>query len=155
MERSLPAPLRGLIPGIVGNAFRRRGFIEPALATSWRAIVGEEAANHAIPLKIAFPRGARSGGTLHVRVEGAYAAEMQHNAPRIVERLNAFHGYAAIARLALHQGPVRTGRPAGPARETPRGGPSAASGREVEGIGDPRLRDALQRLGDAIRARRA
>ena len=155
MERSLPAPLSGLIPGIVGNAFRRRGFTEPALATSWRAVVGEEAADHAIPLKIAFPRGARSGGTLHVRVEGAYAAEMQHNAPRIVERLNAFYGYAAIARLALHQGPVQTARPAGPTREAPRGDPPAGSPPDVEGIGDPGLRDALRRLGDAIRARRS
>ena len=154
MERFLPAQLSGLIPGIVGNAFRRRGFTEPALATAWRAIVGEEAADHALPLKVAFPRGARSGGTLHVRVEGAYAADLQHNAPRIVERLNGFYGYAAIARIALHQGPVQRGDAAGGRGEAPRGGPPAAPGREVEGIDDRRLRDALQRLGDAIRTRR-
>lgn len=148
MERSLRAPLSGLIPGIVGEAFRRRGFTEPALATAWRDIVGEEAANHAVPLKIAFPRGARSGGTLHIRVEGAYAAELQHNSPRIVERLNAFYGYAAIARLALHQGPVRTA----PAAAKPSGEGPPGSGPAVEGIGDARLREALRRLGATIRA---
>lgn len=145
MERPVPAPLSGLIPGIVGNAFRRRGFTEPALATAWRAIVGEETADRAVPLKIVFPRGARSGGTLHVRVEGAYATDLQHNAPRIVERLNGFYGYAAIARLALHQGPVRTGAPPKPARR-----PSGKAAPEIRGIEDPRLKEALRGLGESI-----
>ena len=142
----MPAPLSGLIPGIVGEAFRRRGFTEPALATAWRAIVGEETADRAAPLKIVFPRGSRTGGTLHVRVEGAWATDLQHKAPRIVERLNGFYGYAAIARLALHQGPVATAdAPAKPARRA-----TGKAGPEVRGIRDPRLREALRGLGRSI-----
>ncbi len=155
MERSLPARLSGLIPGIVGTAFRRRGFTEPALATAWRAIVGEETADHAAPLKVDFPRGSRSGGTLHIRVEGAYATDLQHNTPRIVERLNGFYGYAAIARLALHQGPVRTDPAGAASRRTggeQRGRPTTDTGPEIHGIGDPRLREALRGLGKAIGA---
>ena len=155
MERSLPARLSGLISGIVGEAFRRRGFTEPALATAWRAIVGEETADHAVPLKISFPRGARSGGTLHIRVEGAYATDLQHNTPRVIERLNGFYGYAAIARLALHQGPMRTDAPgaaSSPTGEKPRDRPPTGSGPEVQGIGDPRLREALRGLGETIGA---
>ena len=111
----MPAPLGRLIPGIVAEAYRRRGFTEPALLTGWRAIVGDEAGDRSVPIKVAFPRGSRTAGTLHVRVEGAYATELQHNAPRIVERINGFYGYAAIARLALHQGPVerKAGQPGG------------------------------------------
>ncbi len=144
----MAASLNGLLPGIVGAAYRRRGFAEPALVTGWRAVVGDQAADCALPVKIVFPRGSRTGGTLHVRVEGAYALELQHNAPRIVERLNAFYGYAAIARLALHQGPVET---TGPMVEEPPG-PRTRTVPEIVGIGDPQLREALRGLGTAIRA---
>ena len=143
----MPAPLGRLIPGIVAEAYRRRGFTEPALLAGWRAIVGEEPADHAIPVKVAFPRGSRTAGTLHVRVEGAYATELQHNAPRIVERINGFYGYAAIARLALHQGPVE--RPAGE-RAVPK--PAAGRTPAVEGIESPGLREALEGLGASIRS---
>lgn len=141
----MPAPLGRVIPGIVAEAYRRRGFTEPALLTGWRAVVGEEIAERTVPLKIVFPRGSRTAGTLHVRVEGAYATELQHNAPRIVERINGFYGYAAIARLALHQGPVE--RTAGQ-RTVPK--PTADETPAVEGIESPGLREALQGLGAAI-----
>ena len=143
----MPAPLGRLIPGIVAEAYRRRGFTEPALLTGWRAIVGDEAGDRSVPIKVAFPRGSRTAGTLHVRVEGAYATELQHNAPRIVERINGFYGYAAIARLALHQGPVE--RKAGQ-RTVPK--PAAGETPTVEGVDSPGLREALQGLGAAIRS---
>ena len=143
----MPAPLGRLIPGIAAEAYRRRGFTEPALLTGWRAIVGDEAGDRSVPIKVAFPRGSRTAGTLHVRVEGAYATELQHNAPRIVERINGFYGYAAIARLALHQGPVE--RKAGQ-RAVPK--PAAGRAPTVEGIDNLGLREALQGLGAAIRS---
>ena len=143
----MPAPLGRLIPGIVAEAYRRRGFTEPALLTGWRAIVGDEAGDRSVPIKVAFPRESRTTGTLHVRVEGAYATELQHNAPRIVERINGFYGYAAIARLALHQGPVE--RKAGQ-RTVPK--PAAGETPTVEGVDSPGLREALQGLGVAIRS---
>ena len=142
----MPASLGRLIPGIVAEAYRRRGFTEPALLTGWRAIVGDETAERAVPMKIAFPRGSRTAGTLHIRVEGAYATELQHNASRIIERLNGFYGYAAIARLALHQGPVNpTSAVRTPSKAPARGTPS------IEGIESPRLREALHGLGASIR----
>ncbi len=142
----MAARLSKLIPGIVGEAFRRRGFVEPVLATSWRDIVGEETARRAIPIRIDFPRGSRSGGTLHIRVEGAHAPDLQHNAPRIVERINSFHGYAAVARIALHQGPVETREPSPTPRE-----PAGRKAPEIGGVNDPRLREALRGLGTTIR----
>lgn len=142
----MAARLSKLIPGIVGEAFRRRGFVEPVLATGWRDIVGEATARHAIPVRIDFPRGSRSGGTLHIRVEGAHAPDLQHNAPRIVERINSFYGYAAVARLALHQGPVETHEPAPAPRKT-----AGRKAPEIGGVKDPRLREALRGLGTTIR----
>ena len=143
----MPASLGRLIPGIVAEAYRRRGFTEPALLIGWRAIVGDETAERAAPMKIAFPRGSRTAGTLHIRVEGAYATELQHNAPRIIERLNGFYGYAAIARLALHQGPVNpTSAVKVPSKAPARGAPN------IDGIESPRLKEALQGLGASVRS---
>ena len=40
-------------------------------------------------------------------VEGAHAPMMQHVAPAIVERVNAFFGYPAVERVAFRQGIVQ------------------------------------------------
>lgn len=112
MERPLTIALNGLVSKMVGHAFWRRGFNEPALVTQWAAIVGAELAGRTLPVRIAFQRKDRTGGTLHIKVDGAYAIELQHIAPLVIERLNAYYGYAALDRLALHQAPVeaRPGR---------------------------------------------
>ena len=47
-----------------------------------------------------------AGGVLTVKAEGAIALEIQHLAPQIIDRLNSYYGYAAIARLNIVQGPV-------------------------------------------------
>ncbi len=98
--------LGGLVPGMIEGALRRRGFTEPALVLQWRSIVGPELADRTSPLRVAFPARKRTGGVLHIRVEGPFAVELQHIAPQVVERLNGFYGYAALDRLALHQAPV-------------------------------------------------
>lgn len=89
---------------------------------------------------------------LHVRVAGAFALELQHLEPVVIERINAHFGHAAVARLKLTQGlparMVKTRRrpkPLGAAAET-------ALAATVERIGDDRLKQALARLGRAILA---
>jgi hypothetical protein len=148
--------LAGLLPRITGKAMRQRGFVESAIVTRWPEIVGADLARDTIPDRLRFPRGRRDGGVLHLRVSGAAALEIQHEEPRIVERVNSFFGYPAIARLALVQAPL-------PPRETraPRPVPAplspeqeAALAETLTGIGDDRLRDALGRLGRTIRGLR-
>ena len=43
-------------------------------------------------------------------VEGAHAPMMQHVAPAIVERVNAFFGYPAVERVSFRQGIVQAGQ---------------------------------------------
>ena len=83
-----------------------------------------------------------------VRVESAFALEMQHLAPLIVERVNAHYGWRCIGRLVLKQGPVRRAAtanrpPAVRLDEAERG----RIGEAVGGIGEDGLKDALGRLG--------
>ena len=70
-----------------------------------------------MPLKLAFPRGERRDGTLILRVRGSFAIELQHMAPQLLERINGYLGYGAVARLKFEQG--RLPRPKPPALAEP------------------------------------
>lgn len=125
--------------------FGKRGFAGGALATDWPAIVGSAVASHALPIRITFPPGERTGGTLVVKVDsGSFATEMQHLEPLILERINGHFGYGAVSRLKLLQGPL-------PRRLTPAPPPpeptTACLTPALERIDDPDLRAALERLG--------
>jgi hypothetical protein len=131
----------------------RRGFAEAGLIAEWPVIVGQDQARGSLPLKIAFPAGERSGGTLHVRVaSGGLAMEFHHREPLILARINAYFGYGAVTRIRITQGPV----PPRPARRKPPPPPELPPDREqdlqdrLSAIDDPELRAALARLGRSI-----
>ena len=87
-----------------------------------------------------------------MRVEGAFALELQHLAPVIVERINTRYGWRCVGRLALRQGPL-----ARPQRPRPVPKPDAAmlarAEASVAGIADDGLREALARFGAGVMAR--
>src|SRR5690606_3675987 len=106
-----PAARRGqsravaeLVPAAGRKAFRRFGFIDGAILARWPEIVGPSYARHATPESLSFPRGKRSGGTLHLLVGGAQALMIQHVAPQVIARVNRFFGYEAVSRIAIRQG---------------------------------------------------
>jgi hypothetical protein len=138
------------VPRIAGPVLGKRGFAEAQLVAHWPAIIGEDIAEGAMPEKLAFIRGERRDGTLHLRVAPALATEIQHREPVLLERINAFFGYRAVARLVLKQGPIE--RPAAPApRPRPLRPPERQQlDRRLSDIEDPALRAALQRLGEAV-----
>lgn len=147
-----PVALSTLLPKIAGPAFRRRGFAEAAILAEWREIVGETLAACTAPIKLALPRGQAALGTLHVKVAGPFATELQHLAPQVIERINGFFGYAAVSRLALIQGPVSpySSKPRrGRSPPVPAGGDGSDDGPRA--IEDEDLRRALGRLGRAVR----
>ncbi len=153
--RNGPRALAALLPRAVGDAFRRRGFAEAGILTHWPDIVGSHIAAETAPERLSFARGARRDGTLHVRVAGALATELQHLAPQLIERINTYFGYAAVGRLAISQAPL----PAAPEPRqtpTPAAPDPAADAALADGLGsiaDDGLKGALFRLGRAVRNR--
>ena len=95
--------LADMLPSIGGAAFRRFGFVQSAVVSRWAEIVGPRYAGVSAPESIRFPHGKRSDGVLNLLVEGAHAPMMQHVAPAIVERVNRFFGYPAVARVTIRQ----------------------------------------------------
>ena len=152
-SRSFAKPLRDVVGKVVGETFTRQGFASAELVTRWTEIVGAEISAHSEPIKIQWQRPAageeREPGTLVLRVEGPAAIEIQHLANVICERVNRFLGWRAIARIALRQAPLRRG-----ARKAAHGNDPAATARIAESlsdIGDEDLRQALARLGAAVK----
>ena len=140
-----------MLPQIGRASFRRFGFVQSSIVTRWREIVGERYAEVSTPESIRFPPGKRSDGTLRLNVAGAHATMMQHIEPAIIERVNRFFGYAAIARVAIQQG-----RPVQPEKRPP-APPSlrpvpAALGESLREIADPELRACLEGLAASVAA---
>ncbi len=141
-----------MLPEIGGAAFRRFGFVQSSIVSRWREIVGARYAAVSSPESIRFPPGKRSEGVLTLVVEGAHAPVMQHVAPVIVERVNRFFGYAAVARVAFKQGVVQLAK--AKARVAP---PSlraipAELRESLREIADPELRTVLEALARGVAA---
>lgn len=134
----------------------KRGFTEAALIAEWPSVVGSMLGSATLPLRIVFQRGERSGGTLHIRVaSGAMATQLQHQEPLIVQRINGYFGYGAIARLAISQGPVarrQVRRPPAAPDLTPQ--QELQLTHRLTGIDDPELKAALAALGRHLAGRR-
>lgn len=150
-----PSALGAAIARLTKPLFAKRGLADGAIVAEWSAIVGPALAEASAPEKIVYPSGRSTEGTLHLRIaSGGLAVELQHLQPLLLERINSYFGYRAVARLKLIQGPVP--KPLARARETPRALDPAeeeALARSLAGIGDADLRARLQALGRAILAR--
>lgn len=141
-----------LLPAVGGAAFKRFGFVQSAIVSRWPEIVGENWARASAPESIRFPLGKKADGVLTLTVHGAHAPMMQHVAPEIVERVNRFFGYVAVAKLQIRQGDIAV-------REPRRPPPSlkavpADLGEGLKGIVDPELRAVLESLAAGVAATR-
>lgn len=169
------------------KAAGKRGFAETRVLTDWDAIAGPALAPLCRPLKVSFGSGG-FGATLVVLAEGALAPEVEMQAPRLVERINAHYGYRAVARIRITQtAPGLSAAPSTgfaepapgfarppPSRGSDPGGTAAAHGglgsaapeghqgprrwsapvaAALEGVADPGLRAALERLGRGVMGR--
>ncbi|HEX4407714.1 MAG TPA: DciA family protein [Xanthobacteraceae bacterium] len=153
--RPFAKPLRDIAGGLIGDSFKRQGFASAELVTRWTEIVSAEIAACSEPLKIQWTRPAEGEdpepGTLVLRVEGPAAIEIQHQANIICERVNGFFGWRAVARLAFRQAPLR--RETRKKRRTIDPAAAAQVATTLTGIGDDGLKDALARLGAAVKRR--
>ncbi|MGY6411722.1 MAG: DUF721 domain-containing protein [Alkalilacustris sp.] len=154
-----------LVEDRIRSAGEKRGFATARLLTRWDEIVGPETARLARPVKLGWARGKRAqglGATLTLAVPGPAAPMVQMLAPRIVERVNAALGFAAIARIALAQDadtrgfaePAPAFAPAPPRAEPPdRTARTALAAEATRAVQDPALRAALERLGRSVLSR--
>src|SRR5262245_60191703 len=146
-------PLSVLLKDVFSDTYAKQGFAARELVTRWADIAGADIARHSEPLKMQWPRPVegqpQEPATLILRVEGPAALEIQHSSDVILQRVNRFFGWSAVGRLALRQAPLSRRKP------TRRSAPDPKSVAEVaktlSAVEDDELRDALARLGAAIK----
>ncbi len=148
--------LAATLPKVTARAYGRRGFAEGGLAADWTSVVGRDIARRCQPQRLSFARnGPREGGTLTLRVDSGFALELQHLEPLLIERLNSYFGYRAVAAVNLRQGPLRqksAETASKPADLTP--DEETRLQTRLAGVEDPEMRAALGRLGRSFRQSR-
>jgi hypothetical protein len=151
-RRGVMQAIGATLPRIAKPVLGKHGLGEAQLLQEWPAIIGDELARYCWPIKLSFPRGERRDGTLRLRVASALALEIQHREPVLLERINGYFGYRAVVRLALVQGPppLKERAPPPPAPRPLAAAERRALERRLDGVADPALRAALERLGSAI-----
>jgi len=157
-----PKALADLVDKCLGPALAAQGFAASDVIVAWPDIVGARLAAFTRPLRIEWPRRRTDAdpdarpepATLVVRIESAFAIEMQHLAPVVMERVNAHYGWRCIGRLVLKQGPVHKPVPVKPAPRPLDEEERCRLAEAVAPIGEDELRGALDRLGQAVIAAR-
>lgn len=106
------------VPKLTQKAFEKYGFSAATLLTDWAKIAGEALASYTAPERLKWPRGVetygevdetsagRPGAMLILRVDPARALDVEYKAAQIVERINVYFGYRAVAELKVLQAPV-------------------------------------------------
>jgi len=151
-RRGLEA-IASTLPRVAARALGRRGFADAGLLAAWPQVVGKDLAESSAPLRLTFPnRQERRDGNLLLRVEPGIALELQHLAPQLVERVNVYFGYRAVARLTLQQGPLPNRRPPEPKTVIKKLGTEDPLNRQLEQIDDEELRTTLERFSESFRA---
>lgn len=139
-----------IVPDVGRVAFRRFGFVQSSVVSRWGEIVGAKYAGISAPESIRFPPGKRGDGVLTLMVAGAHAPMMQHVGPTIIERVNRFFGYSAIAKVTIRQGEIAAPKPR-------RVSPAEVAipvelGDSLRTVADPELKAVLESLARGIAA---
>jgi len=165
MSRGRGAPSKSVgafVPGLTRKAFEKFGFSTASLIMDWPRIAGADLAQWTTPERVKWPQGyesaelaqesgSRPGATLVLRVDPARALDVEYRGRQIVERINAYFGYRAIAEIRILQAPlpahaVVAARAAAPKK--PATPPAAIAG-------DDPLARALARMEAAIKSEAA
>ncbi len=154
------------VPKLTQKAMQKFGFSTAALFSDWPLIVGAELARHTLPQRLKWPRApdaagdtsaddcGRAGATLVLQVSAARALDIQYKGQQIVERINAYFGYRAVADLRIVQVPVGPEpRQPGPRDVVTSKARVTGPGPDLSKIEDPGLREALERIQRGIARR--
>ena len=138
--------LQARFEGLEAEAARLRG--------RWPEIVGASLARLSEPVRLIKGRN-QTGGALEIRVQGAYAPMIQHQAQTLIDRINLYLGGKPVARLRIVQGPL-TSQPRTPPPQRP--APLTASEElslqdVVRDVDEGKLKTSLLRLGRAVMKR--
>jgi hypothetical protein len=129
------------------GVFARFGHAYAELLRQWPAIAGASLAGVSRPDRLR-QAGRNGSGVLTLRVAAGHAVLVQHDGPRLVERINAVFGYRLVERLKILADDTLVEQPGEPPPRQPQAGDRLKLRARLKTVSDERLRDALGRLGE-------
>lgn len=147
---------------ITRPAFEHYGFAHGDLVAQWAAIVGDDIATRCSPERMVWPKGRdkaqrqTEGAILTVRADHGTGLALSYEITAIIDRINGFFGYFAVAKIKIVQGTrAKRGKPA--VREVADPTPDVIESvqQKTDSIEDTALKAALTRLGGAALANAA
>lgn len=144
---------------ITRPAFEHYGFAHGELVAQWAAIAGDDVAALCSPVRMVWPRGRdrrqrhSEGATLTVRAYQGAGLALSYQVTAIVDRINGFFGYQAVANLKIVQG-TRTKSSQSAAGDVAKPAPDVIERvkQKTGAVQDSELKEALTRLGNAALA---
>jgi hypothetical protein len=158
-KRPWSQPIADFVPKILDPAVARQGFGESALLLDWQDIVGQRIAAICEPVRLQWPPPGvkrdpmepRAPAALVLRVEPGFGLEIQHLSAVLIDRVNVHLGWRCVGSLKIRQEKIDRA-PAAPPRAPEDPLARAEAERQVIGIEEEPLRDALARLGARVLA---
>ena len=126
------------------------------LIASWDEIVGDLHAEKSRPEKLVWPRQANDDdpfepATLVLACESGHAMYLQHDSATVIERVNTYFGFAAVARLKLLQKPISNIlKPDHPANQPLNNDEAGRLDKILSTVEDPKLRQSLEKMGRGV-----
>lgn len=137
------------------KSFKKQGFNGIEIFKQWPFIVGDHLSQYCAPEKISWPRGRSevdsdqlNGATLVIKCLGAFALEVESQAPIILQRANIMFGYAALGKIKIKQSQTVDFETKFVAEPTPVA--SEEITKSTQNIKNAGLREALNALGAQI-----
>lgn len=111
-----PQPVADLVGGLMDPILRRKAGMTTGLVAAWGEITGPGLRDLTRPEKLVWPARRDEGdpfepATLVIACEAAAALRLQHQTGELLARVNAFFGFAAVARIKIVQKAVNQHRP--------------------------------------------
>jgi hypothetical protein len=162
-QRKGAQPLQALLENCLEPSLKAKGFASSAIHLHWDDIAGAHLAPWSEPVSLrwpprppgADPAQSKDGAILTIKVEGAFALDLQHQTPQVIQRINGFFGWRCVERLVLKQGPVRKGaKPARRARAVLTVDGSRQLDQLLADVDNPGIKAALARLGVGVLGKR-
>ncbi|MBD5405592.1 DUF721 domain-containing protein [bacterium] len=97
-----PNSLGNTLVNVIKRFSPKYGFVNADIITNWKIIAGDDVANKATPVKISFPFGKKTEGTLYIKIKNmSFASIIQYQFPVIIDRVNQYFGYNAVKYVKI------------------------------------------------------
>ena len=131
--------------GLLKHHLSARGFQQVEIVTRWGEIAGAKLAEHCFPYRLS--QGGASGATLTLIADYRAALELQHQAPKLIDKINTYFGKAAVSKIKVVAGDIPKPRSNHAAKRPLSAEEEATLAERLAAVKDAELRAALARLG--------